>query len=161
MKSHGQNAKLQSNEADIDLVERHLLRIGIENIGGFLRQGMRGWFEAGLPFEHRYEMSVHELNVRLARGSEGLQVLDVRRDDEWSEGAIPTAKHVFAPYLTEHLDIVEQNKPVAVYCGSGYRASIASSVLQRNGFSEVYNIPGSMAAWKAARYDITKPQGEA
>jgi hydroxyacylglutathione hydrolase len=146
-----------TDEGDLDLVERHLLRVDLENIAGFLRHGMRGWLEAGLPFERTSQMSVQELHQKLKAGQKDLQVLDVRRDDEWNAGFIPTAKHVFAPYLPEQLKIVKKSKPVVVYCGSGYRASVAASVLQQQGFADVSNVPGGMAAWKAAGYSTEKP----
>lgn len=145
------------DEDKLEEAERHLLRVGFENIVGFLQQGMRGWFEAGLPFERTCEMSVQELHAKLSTAMNGFQVLDVRRDDEWNEGFIPTAKHLFAPYLPQHLEVVEKGKPVVVYCGSGYRASVAASVLQQHGFTDVCSVPGSMAAWKAAGYATEKP----
>lgn len=147
-----------TDEDKLEEAVRHLLRVGYENIVGFLRQGMRGWFEAGQPFERTGEMSVQELHAKLSAAPDDFQLLDVRRDDEWNECAIPTAKHLFAPYLPEHLDVVEKGtKPIVVYCGSGYRASVAASVLQRNGFTDVYNVPGSMAAWTAVGYATEKP----
>jgi hydroxyacylglutathione hydrolase len=144
-----------AEEEDLDEVQRHLLRIGIENVGGFLLQGMRGWIEAGLPFQRLPQLSVHELKERAVNGYDGLQVLDVRRDDEWQQGHIPSARHIYAPHLPEHLYELDREKPVATYCGSGFRASIAASLLQRSGFREVYNIPGSMKAWRAAGYPLS------
>jgi hydroxyacylglutathione hydrolase len=47
---------------------------------------------------------------------------------------------------------------VAVYCDSGYRASLAVSLLRRDGFTEVHNVPGSWKAWLAAGYDVEKPK---
>jgi rhodanese-related sulfurtransferase len=41
-------------------------------------------------------------------------------------------------------------RPVAVYCKSGYRSSISSSILQAAGFKEVFNITGGFDAWKAS-----------
>ncbi|MDQ2730223.1 MAG: MBL fold metallo-hydrolase [Armatimonadota bacterium] len=140
-----------ADEADLDIVERHFLRTGYENIVGYLRQGMRGWLEAGLPFERTLQMSVHELKDQID-GREGLQLLDVRRQDEWEQGFIPTARHTYAPFLPDHMEEFNRNEPLAVYCGSGYRASIAASLLQRNGFQKVCSIPGSMKAWKNAGY---------
>lgn len=151
------------DSADVDTVEQHLIRVGLENLVGFLREGMKGWLEAGLPFETLPQMSVHELHKRVASGkNDGLQVLDVRRDDEWEGGAIPTAKHVYVPYLLERKGALhlEKKKPLVVYCGSGYRASIAASLLQQDGFQEVYNIPGSMAAWKSAGFKTEKPTND-
>ncbi len=145
--------------ADVDLVEQHLIRVGLENLVGFLREGMKGWLEAGMPFERTGQLSVHELHEQLTRQADGLQVLDVRRRDEWEQGAVPTAKHMYVPDLPGRLDELklDRDKPLAVYCGSGYRASIAASILQSLGFSQVSSVPGSMKAWKSAGF---KTQGQ-
>jgi hydroxyacylglutathione hydrolase len=140
------------NESDVDLVQRHLLRIGIENVAGFLRQGMRGWFEAGMPFVKLEQMSVQELNAQKGK----VQILDVRDDNEWKSGHIPGAQHAFVPQVAEYSGQLDKSKPIAVYCGSGYRASIASGVLQSLGFEKVMNVPGSMKAWKSAGYELAK-----
>ena len=142
------------DEADLDMAQRHLLRVGYDNVAGYLRQGMRGWIEAGLPFKTLPQMSVHELKARVMDEQGDLQVLDVRREDEWEQGYISTARHVFVADLAGQMNEFDREKPLAVYCGSGYRASIAASLLQRNGFRQVYNVPGSMKAWHAAGYPL-------
>jgi hydroxyacylglutathione hydrolase len=140
------------DEADLDIVQRHLLRIGIENVAGFLRHGMGGWLEAGKPFETLPQMSVHELKDRL----DELQVLDVRGEDEWNKGHIKGATHHFLGQLKDEELQFDHETPLAVYCGSGYRASIAASVLQARGFTSVSSVPGSIKAWLAAGYELTK-----
>ena len=144
-----------ADEGDLDTVQRHLLRIGIENIAGFLRNGMRGWLEAGHPFETLPQMGVHDLHARLNDGQE-LQLLDVRADDEWQSGHIKGAIHRFVPKLAQDDSALQKEAPIVVYCGSGYRASIAASVLQSHGFEQVYNVPGSIKAWKAAGFPLEK-----
>ena len=52
--------------------------------------------------------------------------------------------------LEERFAEVPRDRPVGVVCGSGYRASIAASFLQREGYRDVTNILGGMTAWKAA-----------
>jgi len=47
-------------------------------------------------------------------------------------------------------------KPTAVYCDSGYRTSIATSILQQQGFGRVCNIPGSWQARENAAYPVEK-----
>jgi len=75
----------------------------------------------------------------------------VRTDNEWEDGHLPSAVHIFTPWLTRDLDgQFCKEKPVAIYCGSGYRASIAASVLKSMGYQNVSNVPGSMKAWEAA-----------
>jgi hydroxyacylglutathione hydrolase len=50
---------------------------------------------------------------------------------------------------------LDRQKPIAVICASGYRSSIATSVLERLGFRKYANVVGGMTAWKTAQYDVT------
>jgi hydroxyacylglutathione hydrolase len=63
-------------------------------------------------------------------------------------------------HLTEHLEQLDKNQAIATYCGSGYRASIAASLLQKHGFENVINVPGSWTAWKATKLPIQQPERE-
>ncbi|MEO8899633.1 MAG: MBL fold metallo-hydrolase [Candidatus Dormibacter sp.] len=63
-------------------------------------------------------------------------VLDVRRDDEWRGGHIRGAVHVPLPELLERLGEVPPRQ-LWVHCASGFRASIAASLLSRSGFDVV------------------------
>ena len=87
------------------------------------------------------------------------QILDVRTPSEWEEGHIPQARHMFVPEVRERIGELDSKKPVATYCDSGYRASIAASILQQEGFEKVHNVPGSWQAWKKAGYPITNGNG--
>ena len=130
-----------------------LLRVGYDNVAGYLRKGMRGWTEAGKSFACTPQMSIHELKAHVEDGDE-LQILDVRSDAEWQEDHIPRAQHIHVPDLEENLAQLDRHRPIVTYCGSGYRASIAASILQRHGFEQVYNLPGSITAWKQAGYPL-------
>jgi hydroxyacylglutathione hydrolase len=145
--------------ADAASAQAHLRRVGLDGAIGYLRQGMRAWVETGLPFETASQMSVHELKQRIETDSDGLQLLDVRSDAEWREGRIPSARHVFAPFLPQRLGGLDRDRPIAVYCGSGFRASMAASLLRRHGFANVHNVPGSMSAWRAAGYPLEEDGG--
>jgi len=79
-----------------------------------------------------------------------LTVLDVRTEQEWADGHIERAMHIHGGTLQERFAEVPKDKPVAVICGSGYRATIASSFLQREGYQDVANVIGGMSTWKAA-----------
>ena len=75
----------------------------------------------------------------------------MRTDEEWDAGHIDGAIHIHGGKLQERFGEVPHDKPVAVVCGSGYRASIAASFLQRDGYEAVSNVIGGMSAWKAAK----------
>ena len=56
-------------------------------------------------------------------------------------------KATLARILIEELD---PSKPTVVYCGGGYRSSVAASVLRQRGFRDVSDILGGYAAWESA-----------
>ncbi|MCW1923109.1 MBL fold metallo-hydrolase [Luteolibacter arcticus] len=134
------------SDAKLDEVVTLFLRTGYRNFAGYLTGGMGVWNNAGNKLAHVPQISVHELQERAAE----LQIIDVRSRGEWKKGHIPGAKHCFLPELREKCGAWDKKRPVAVYCASGYRASIASSILKQEGFADVSNVPGSWQAWKNA-----------
>ena len=95
-------------------------------------------------------MGVHELNERKAQ----LQIVDVRSPREWKNGHVPGARHIFLPQLRKRVKELDRAKPTAVYCASGYRASIAASILKEKGFDNLWNVQGSWEAWKKAKLPV-------
>jgi hydroxyacylglutathione hydrolase len=136
--------------SQVEEVVTHLTRVGFDGLQGYLEGGMDAWETAGLPLVTLPTLSVHELKRKFDQ-NEKLTVLDVRTETEWNAGHIAGAIHIHGGQLQERFAEVPRDQPVAVVCGSGYRASIAASFLQRNGYQEVANIVGGMSAWKAAR----------
>jgi hydroxyacylglutathione hydrolase len=49
--------------------------------------------------------------------------------------------------LQKHVGDLPRDKTIHVICGTGYRSSIATSVLRRAGFGDVVNVAGGMSAW--------------
>lgn len=141
-----------SDDNELENVGRLFLRTGYSKFAGYLVGGMKAWEAAGYPHEEIGQMSVHELKAR----SGEFQIVDVRTPREWKNGRIPGAKHAFLPELTKKLSDLDPNKPTAVYCASGYRASIATSLLKPAGFNKLWNVPGSWDAWKKAGFPVEK-----
>ncbi len=135
-------------------VTTHLLRVGFDDVKGYLEGGMDSWETAGYPIATLSTASVHELHQQLKSGQK-VTVLDVRTEGEWNTGHIEGAIHIHGGKLQERFADVLRDRPVAVVCGSGYRASIAASFLQREKYDAVSNVIGGMAAWKGASLPIT------
>jgi hydroxyacylglutathione hydrolase len=146
---------LESDD-DLEQMVRLFVRTGYTKFAGYLTGGMKAWDAAGFPLERIGQMSVHELNERKS----SLQVLDVRSPNEWKKGHVPGAHHIFVPELRDRMKEIDRNKPTAVYCGSGYRASIATSILKPFGFKELWNVPGSWEAWKKAKLPVEGADGQ-
>jgi hydroxyacylglutathione hydrolase len=140
---------------DVPEVLRQFLRVGLDKFVGVLEGGMDAWVAAGFAVQGLAQMPVHELNNLLARRD--CQLLDVRTPHEWDEGHFPGAQYRFLGELSQKLKGLDRDKPVVVYCASGYRSSLAASLLQASGFRAVHNVPGGYAAWTAAGFPIVKP----
>lgn len=139
---------LESDE-DLEQVLAHLARTGFNQIAGYLAGGMTAWADAGLALQALPQLHVETLAARLP----DRVVLDVRSPQEWEQGHVPGAQHIFLGDLEQRMSSLDRSRPVAVYCDSGYRASIAASLLQARGF-EVSNVPGSWQAWQARKLPV-------
>ena len=136
--------------SDVERAVRALVRVGLDDVRGWLAGGMESWRQDGLPIETLPQISIPALAAALENGRE-VDVLDVRSDGEWEGGHIEGATHVHGGLLGERLDEVPgQERPLAVICGSGYRSTVAASVLKRAGFEDVRNVPGGMQGWRKA-----------
>lgn len=141
---------------DVEHASRALVRVGLDDVRGHLAGGIEAWRSAGLPLARIGQMSVEELRAVLSDGDD-LALLDVRTDDEWDEGHVEGAVHVHGGFVADRLDEVpDGDRPLAVVCGSGYRSTVVASVLRRNGFDDVRNVPGGMTAWRAAGLPLAR-----
>jgi hydroxyacylglutathione hydrolase len=116
---------------------------------------MEAWYNEALPVEHLRLLTVQELRERLNR-SEDLMVLDVRSNDEWEQYHIEGATHIYVGHLKERVNELPKDKPIAVLCNVGRRSSLAASILLKSGYRDLYNVLGSMTAWRNAGYPVTR-----
>ncbi|MBV2234258.1 MAG: rhodanese-like domain-containing protein [Sterolibacterium sp.] len=87
----------------------------------------------------------------------GAVVIDVSSSAEWSAGHIPEARHIPLDQFDKHLPELEKHKskPLIVSCQSGVRSGGACGKLKKQGFEQVYNLAGGMAAWREAGLPVT------
>jgi glyoxylase-like metal-dependent hydrolase (beta-lactamase superfamily II)/rhodanese-related sulfurtransferase len=139
--------------AQIDESVVRLARVGIENVKGYLEGGVQNWRAAGLPVETITQVSVADLNERIA---DDMQILDVRRPAEYVNGHVPRALNAPLASLDKSLGPLnlKKDKLTAVICAGGYRSSAAASLLQQQGFSNLLNVAGGTSAWVNAGYPI-------
>lgn len=142
---------LDSDE-DLEKVVRMFWRTGFREYAGYLVGGMTSWDNAGFEIVQTPQITAREVD-KLGRD---IQIIDVRSPDEWKKGHVPNAKHIFLPELEKRINEIEKNIPKVTYCATGYRASLAASLLKRAGMENVFNLPGSFTAWKNAQLPIVK-----
>jgi hydroxyacylglutathione hydrolase len=124
---------------------RDLARIGIDVLAGH-HTGPLPHVPGGPRVRH-YPVA-HRDDLLVARHVAGTVVLDVRRPDEWAEGHVEGAIHVPLPELIERIPDLPAGT-IWVHCAAGFRASIATSLLERAGRATVL-VDGAVAPAHAA-----------
>jgi len=117
-----------------------LARIGFDSVSGYVQAGE---FEKPQQLSQR---SACDLKRAVSAGSSPY-ILDVRTPGEWKNDHIESAHHIPLPQLPQRIDEVPRSGVVATVCGSGYRSSIAASLLQKHGIQQVENVMGGMGAY--------------
>ena len=124
---------------DASRARLELARIGFDKVLGYIKASALTQTQK-LP-----QMSVEQLKASLR--NDGPLVLDVRTPNEWKSGHIESARHVPLSTFGKQLPDLPNDRTVAVICGSGYRSSVASSMLKARGYKDVENVAGGMSAF--------------
>ncbi len=129
-----------ATDAEAERMARLLEAVGFRRIAGSLAGGVTAWQEAGLPTESTPAIDIHELADRLR--SADIALVDVRDDDEWSEGHVEDSIHVPYHDLRDGVpaSLRAAGRERAVACSAGNRSSIAASLLKRAGVENVIHV---------------------
>jgi hydroxyacylglutathione hydrolase len=141
--------------ADREEAVRRLIRIGYDDLRGYLDGGMPAWHAAGLLVARIQTMSVSELRDHLARGDAPV-VLDVRQDSEWMAGHIPGAVHIENGRLAYDDLPLPIDRPIAIHCQGRDRSTAGLSVLARRGYRGLALVAGGFTAWQATGFEIER-----
>ncbi len=142
-------------DGDIDELMRQALRIGHDDVAGRLDGGFERWAESGRPVEASGRRTIDELAADLAGDPAAAPLLiDVRQASEYGRGHVPGAWHINGGSLPDRLSDLPRDRPIATICASGFRASIAASLLRSAGFTDVSWVTPGFPAWQAAGYPV-------
>lgn len=133
---------LIADKDKMDDLTRKLMRIGLDNIMGYIPSDVAAM---DLPLETNEVISIEEFKTLMDK--KDVQVVDVRGIAEFNTAHVKGATNVFVGTLLENLDKLDKNKQVVIHCQSGDRATIATSLLAKNGFKNVKNYSGGMGEW--------------
>ncbi|WP_437917902.1 MBL fold metallo-hydrolase [Sphingobacterium sp. LRF_L2] len=139
---------LVASEEHMEDLTRKLMRIGLDNILGYISS----IDDLNITLESADIITLQEFESYI--GKENVQIVDVRSENEYRANHIEGADHVFVGTLPENLHKIDQKKQIVIYCQSGDRATIAQSILAKNGFENVKNFSGGMKAWLAKNENL-------
>lgn len=144
---------LIADESKIDDLTRKLMRIGMDNIIGYV-DGVQGWVNDGGTLSQADIVTINEFkNIMQTNDT---QIVDLRGASEYKSGHIKGAEHLFIGTLEKSLDKIKKDKQVIVHCQSGDRATIGYSILAKHGLKNVKNFSGGMNEWTKAGNEVVK-----
>jgi hydroxyacylglutathione hydrolase len=124
-------------------------RIAFDTVAGYLAGGMQSLARRPALVDRIERITAGSLAERL-RAPDPPLLVDVRAPGEWAQGRIDAAVNLPLSRLPEQMGTLVREHPIVVHCASGYRSAIAASLLQRDGFPDVSDLVGGLAAWEAA-----------
>ena len=75
-------------------------------------------------------------------------IFDTREENEYAVSHLPDAQYLNpnSNFVSE-IKRVEKNAPIVVYCSVGYRSSVVARKLRKLGYTNVFNLEGSIFKW--------------
>jgi glyoxylase-like metal-dependent hydrolase (beta-lactamase superfamily II)/rhodanese-related sulfurtransferase len=128
-------------------------RIGFDFVKGYLNHGMGALADRPDLVGCTERVTPVMLAEELASPNPPL-VIDIRTAREWNTKHLTGSVNLPLTHLTEHLNEIPRNRKLAIHCAGGYRSSIAVSILTRNGFSNLLELAGGIAAWETAKLPV-------
>jgi len=126
-----------------------LRRIGYDNVKGWLNGGIEAWLGSGMETRRLPHISASGLRERLT-GQNPPVLIDVRSPKEFTSVKIEGSVNLpFDRILETDACPAAQDAEIVVICTSGFRASIASSLLMARGCANVSLLSGGLNAWDA------------
>jgi hydroxyacylglutathione hydrolase len=142
-----------SDVEEREMAVRQLIRIGYDDLRGYLAGGFDAWEADSRPVARVSSMPAQELAGRLEKGKPPA-ILDVRSAAEWRSGRLPHALHIEAGRLpTEELPF-SKDEQIVVHCGHADRSMVGISVLERRGYQNLVLLEGGVSGWQAAGYPV-------
>ncbi len=134
---------------------RGLIRIGYDDLRGFVEGGIESARREGLPIESIPMWTVNELGERLG-SSDPPVVLDVRTDAEWFQGHIPGAVHLEAGRIPEAGPLLPSDRTILAHCVHGARSTAVAAVLARKGFRSLALLRDGVQEWASAGFVVER-----
>ena len=103
------------------------------------------------------ETTVDDVKSKLDRG-EKFMLVDVREESEFATDHLPGAIHLGKGIIERDIEVhvPDLEAPVILYCGGGFRSTLAADNLQKMGYTNVISMDGGIREWRDKNYPLTK-----
>lgn len=128
------------------LRRRNLLRIGLITLVFFFAA-------CGGQGANIQKITPQDYQVKFGASGAKHWLIDVRTAEEFASGHIAGAQNIAVDTLAQHLGEVPKDQPVVVYCHSGNRSARATQILQKAGYTQIYDL-GGVVQWQQAGFSL-------
>jgi hydroxyacylglutathione hydrolase len=142
---------LLASEAQLDDLTRKLMRIGMDNVMGYV-SSTEVYTSGGGALNKARNIDFEEF-VDAAK-NQSADIIDLRGVSEYNAGHVDGARNVFVGTILENLDKVPGQGNVIIHCQGGDRASIAYSLLVKEGYTNISNYSPGMNEWVAKGQEV-------
>jgi glyoxylase-like metal-dependent hydrolase (beta-lactamase superfamily II)/rhodanese-related sulfurtransferase len=124
-----------------------LSRVGYDHALGYLKGGFKSWKAAGKPVSTIESMDIPSFMEKFESDA-SIRILDVRKPNEWEKSHISTAKNFPLDFINQHMTDISQGETYYLHCRSGYRSTIAASILKARGYHNLVDVIGAFEDMK-------------
>lgn len=118
-----------------------LARVGYDNAIGYLEGGFEAWKKAGKEIDTLETIDVSTFENHFESG-QVKQILDVRKPGEFDAEHIENAQNFPLDFINQNMHQINRDEPYYLHCRSGYRSTVAGSILKSRGFETLVNVHG-------------------
>jgi len=103
------------------------------------------------------EVTIDEVKAKLDRREKFL-LIDVREESEYAADHLPGAVHLGKGIIERDVEalVPDQDTPMVLYCGGGFRSALAADNLQKMGYTQVLSMDGGIRGWREKGFALTK-----
>lgn len=120
---------------------KRLARVGYDNSIGYLKGGFEAWKQSGKEIDIIDTINVNSFE-KVHTQNPSIKVLDVRKPNEWEGEHVVTSQNFPLDFINKHMSEIDKNTKYYLHCRSGYRSTVAASILKARGFENMVNVQG-------------------
>jgi len=118
---------------------RRLARVGYDHTLGYLEGGIKAWKKGG-----KEVFTIDTIDAaafrKLYKENSDLRVVDVRKPGEWEKKHMAGVEHLALDFIQDNFTNVDWNIKKYLHCRSGYRSTVAASILYSKGIKNLVNV---------------------
>jgi hydroxyacylglutathione hydrolase len=127
-------------------VVTRLSRVGLDNIFGFLENGVQAWRAAGKEIDSVEQVDADQLAA--IQSNEDVKILDVRKNSEYQSEHLLGVENFPLDSINDNFFNINTEEKNYVHCAGGYRSMIYISILKARGYHNLVDVKGGFKALK-------------